>query len=91
MKFLLWYQDHVTVTLYDITVQFWANKRLSMVKSIRSGIRITELTVKPDVEALPLKAILKKTANEFLTGNGLTLLTGLLYHVDRTICNHLSW
>ncbi len=96
MEFLLWYQDHVTVTFSDITVQFrtnrmrdWQASNNFMSTYVEMAERIVQVTVNPVTEFLQMKDILKKTVTEYIEGEGFTLLLGLLYHVHRVRCTYI--
>ncbi len=90
MELLLWSQDDFTVTASNITVQFRANRFRLWAKKPKPRVRITDLIVKPAVQFVPLKDILKKIVTEYLVADDCTLLPGLLYHIDHSICNNLS-
>ncbi len=96
MEFLPWYQDHVTVTFSDITVQLrtnrmrdWQASNNSMSTHAKMTERIVQVTVNPVTEFLPMKDILKKTVTEYIEGEGFTLVLGLLYHLHRVRCTFI--
>ncbi len=88
---------HETLTLSDITVLLQTKQMKSLPppsKFIFNLFKLTErfsqLTVDPVTEFLPFEDIMKTTVAEYIQGEGFTMLLGLLYHVDRNLCNHLS-
>ncbi len=80
----------ITVQLRTKQMESWplSNKFLFNLSELTE--RISQLTVDPATEFLPFEDIMKMTAAEYIQGEGFTMLLGLLYHVDRTLCTYGS-